>query len=119
MDESLTDLTCYLYAQDSNYGTFRQVDKIGWNRREVDMGAGQSALTGSTCGGGQRTRITPSSSASFLSEEEEEDLETLPGRYDATVILDRLPPFPGVRDMTAYPWSRGWLAAGPPPDLDG
>ena len=38
---------------------------------------------GSTCAGGQRIRATPSSfsvSASFLSEEEEEDLETLPGR---------------------------------------
>lgn len=58
---------------------------------------------GSTCAGGQRIRITPPSSASFLSEEEEEDLEMLPGRNDATVIWDLFPPFPAVRDMTAYP----------------
>jgi len=58
---------------------------------------------GSTCAGGQRIRITAPSSASFLSEEEEEDLEMLPGRNDATVIWDLFPPFPAVRDMTAYP----------------
>jgi len=43
----------------------------------------QRALMGSTCAGGQRILATPSSfsaSASFLSEEEEDDLETLPGR---------------------------------------
>jgi len=58
---------------------------------------------GSTRAGGQRILTTPSSSASFLSEEEEDDLEIFPGRKDAIVIWDLFPPFPAAKDMTAYP----------------
>ena len=62
---------------------FHEFVRTEWDGRDSVGSIHQIALMGSTCAGGQRTLATPSSfstSASFLSDEEEDDLETLPDR---------------------------------------
>lgn len=56
----------------------RKLQGVSTGSRKGDTD--QTILIGSTCDGGQRILTRSSTSASFLREEEEEDLEMFPGR---------------------------------------